>query len=45
MTFLEAERYIGLDIDDRILAAGRDQLADDIVARSVRRSTSSASKV
>jgi hypothetical protein len=32
MTFLEAERYIGLDIDDGILAAGRDQLADDIVA-------------
>lgn len=32
MTFLEAEHYVGLDIDDRILAVGRQQLADDIVA-------------
>ena len=29
--FLEADRYIGLDIDERILAAGREQLSDDIV--------------
>jgi len=29
--YLEANRYIGLDIDQRILAAGRGQLADDIV--------------
>jgi hypothetical protein len=29
--YLEADRYIGLDIDQRILAAGRGQLADDIV--------------
>ncbi len=29
--YLEADRYIGLDIDRRILAAGRGQLADDIV--------------
>ena len=29
--FLEADRYIGLDLDERILAAGRKQLADEIV--------------
>jgi SAM-dependent methyltransferase len=29
--YLQADRYIGLDIDKRILAAGREQLADDIV--------------
>lgn len=29
--YLEPDRYIGLDIDQRILAAGRGQLADDIV--------------
>jgi SAM-dependent methyltransferase len=29
--YLETDRYIGLDIDQRILAAGRGQLADDIV--------------
>jgi cyclopropane fatty-acyl-phospholipid synthase-like methyltransferase len=29
--FLEADGYIGLDIDRRIIAAGREQLADDIV--------------
>ena len=30
--YLDADRYIGLDIDDRILAAGREQLPADIVA-------------
>jgi hypothetical protein len=29
--YLQADRYIGLCIDKRILAAGREQLADDIV--------------
>jgi cyclopropane fatty-acyl-phospholipid synthase-like methyltransferase len=29
--YLEADRYIGLDIDRRILAAGREQLAGDVV--------------
>jgi cyclopropane fatty-acyl-phospholipid synthase-like methyltransferase len=29
--FLEADRYTGLDIDERILAAGREQLSDDTV--------------
>lgn len=30
--YLEPDRYIGLDIDRRILTAGREQLADDVVA-------------
>jgi hypothetical protein len=30
--YLKADRYIRLDIDRRILTAGREQLADDIVA-------------
>jgi cyclopropane fatty-acyl-phospholipid synthase-like methyltransferase len=29
--YLEADRYIGLDIDQSILTAGREQLADNIV--------------
>jgi len=29
--YLDADRYIGLDIDDRIIAAGRDQLPADLV--------------
>lgn len=30
--FLDADRYIGLDIDDRILDAGRSQLSADLIA-------------
>jgi cyclopropane fatty-acyl-phospholipid synthase-like methyltransferase len=29
--FLDPDRYIGLDIDERILATGREQLAEDVV--------------
>ena len=38
--YLDADRYIGLDIDDRIIAAGRDQLPADLVEASVRSSRS-----
>jgi cyclopropane fatty-acyl-phospholipid synthase-like methyltransferase len=30
--FLDADRYVGLDIDDRILDAGRSQLSADLIA-------------
>jgi hypothetical protein len=30
--FLDADRYVGLDLDDRILAAGRNQLSVDLLA-------------
>ena len=42
--YLEPDHYIGLDIDRRILAAGRGQLADDTVETSARHSRSSAKK-
>jgi trans-aconitate methyltransferase len=29
--YLDADRYVGLDIDDRIIAAGRDHLRADLV--------------
>ena len=29
--YLDADRYVGLDIDDRIIAAGRDHLPADLV--------------
>jgi ribosomal protein L11 methylase PrmA len=31
IAYLDADRYIGLDIDDRIIAAGREQLPADLV--------------
>ena len=42
--YLEADRYIGLDIDQSILTAGREQLADNIVEPSARPSRSSTRK-